>query len=417
MAGLEDLNAGPERPGLPAYSAPNRPPASAVGVEPEPAPRLDRGLFGLAVLCIMTSAALDNLRGPLLPLWVERLDLSHTVSATFVACVGFGALLMMAASAPLLTAWPQRRFLALAAGLHLAAAFAVAAAGGALTLLGAGVVWGAGNAGIGLSANLYAIAASPAHLRARVMSALHVGYGVCAALPALYLPWAAARFPLAAALVAPFALLAVPLAAAYARPREVRSREESSARGAEPFTAEAWLLVAGLSLYAVGEVLIVNWMVTHCVARGMELPAAGRVMAGFFAALAAGRLGVVLFLPRSLERRLPAAAMLAACVLFAYGLGGRPLALAACGFAVAPVFPLLAALFPADYPKRYKKLLGIAYSVMMTLVLAGHQTFGWLSDAFGVAFAYRMPLFCFAAAAACLAARESLRVTARSTSR
>jgi len=390
-------------PAVPAYSIPSHPPAAEV--VPDPGTRLDGGLFALAVVCMAVTASLDNLRGPMLPLLGTRLNLSYGATASFVSAVSLGALLMMMGSTRLLLAWPQRRFLALSSVFQGLAAFCVVGAASLVPLLGAGVVWGAGNAGVGLSANLYAIAASPARTRGRVMSALHVCYGVFASLPAFYLPWAAARAPFGPALLAPFAFLAVPVAVAYRRPREVHSHEESGGRRGG-FGLDAWLLVAGLSIYVLGEVALSTWAATYLVARGHSLESAGKVLAGFFIGLAAGRGLVAWLLQPWAERLLPIAGIVAGGACFAAVLAGWDWGIALSGFALAPVFPLSATILVADYPNRYRQLLAIEYTVMMTLLLLGQQSFGWLSDAFGVQAAYRAPLACFAIAGGCLAARE-----------
>ena len=395
-------------PPSPAYSIPGKPPAEALFLKPETGRELDKGLLTLAVVTMGTTAALDNLRAPLLPILTQRAGLNYGGSAGFIAAVSLGALCVMIFSTRLLVIWPQRRYLLCAALLQSAAAWVAASAGSAGALMTAGLLWGAGNAGLGLSANLFAIAAAPESKRGKTISFLHVFYGLFATLPALYLPWAVTRWDFQAALLFPFLLLLLPAIWAYSRPKEVRAKDDTAAHE-ERFGLDAWLLIAGLSLYVMAEVLVSIWSVSYLVSRGAPLSQAGGALAGFFICLAAGRLCVALWLAPAWERRLPIAAMGAgafAAILITWGL---PSALALFGFLIAPAFPLTAAVLVRDYPGRYKSLMPLMYSVMMTVLALGNQAFGWVSDAFGIAAAFHAPAVLLALAFTLFLLREHRR--------
>jgi fucose permease len=394
----------------PAYTVPNKPSPEGLEAAPASPSTLDWSLLAIAMTAMVVAAAIDNLRAPLLPTLSERVGLSHSGIAAFIAGGSAGAFCLSLVSAKLLLVWPVRRFLAASCLLQIISAVLAVKAGSGWVLMVAGFIWGGGNAGLGLSANLFAIASTPDDVRSRTMSALHVCYGVAAMLPGIYVPWSLGLWRFEFVLLAPFALLIIPVIWAYARPRQVLPQEEKDG-SAHGFGLDAALFVVGLSSYVLGEVIASVWLPTFLIDTGASLKTAGAAVTAFFAGLAGGRLAGVFLLRPSFERRVPVIAVTLGSIAFLGMLQGHLWAAALTGLCIAPTFPVMTSIMVSDYPKRYHKLLAYTFSGMMLVLASGHQFFGWLADQVGVQTAFYAPLACFATSVTCIFVREMRRTS------
>lgn len=357
-------------------------------------PRDGRRLVLFGVACLVVSALLDSVRAPALPLLAARYGVGYGRISLFLTAGSLGSLAFNLLALRALARLSDRAVVWAAAALQTSALLAAAAAPGPAALAAAGLVWGAGNVGLGMNANLFVIRGSSPERRARALSLLHVFYGLSCVLPPLYVGWAdRAGWGLAAILAVP-ALLPLLLAAGAAG----LGGEHSSTPAVASLGDAPWPFVGVITLYVLGEVMTSMWMVAVLTAGGASLPAAGRVLSGFFLGLAAGRLASAFLARPGLETRLVAAGLAVGAAGVLAGALGRPWGFWAAGFAFGPVFPLVMARISVERPGRMREALAFVYGAIVVALAAGHQAMGWLAEGVSLRAASLFPVSCLAAA-------------------
>lgn len=358
------------------------------GVSRTPSPRLLA--FGFAALFV--SAVCDSLRGPLLPLIASERAWSHARSSGFLTAGSLASFAFGLASIRLLSRWGDRAYLTAAAAAQSASLLLLAAGKGYPVSLLSGALGGVGGGALGLASNLLVIHGSDGPGRARWLSALHLVYGSSALLPALLVARASSLgWSAGAVCLLVFLVPATLLVSARMLPSDP-PRPESETAPRALFSREVLAVTSCIATYVLGEVLASMWLVTYLHgALGWGIPSASRVLGGFFAALALGRLTTAALAGPRAARVLPPLGLAAAALCLAAGLAGHPWAFAAAGFAMGPVFPLIMAAISLEYPDDFRRIVPFACALMTAGLAGGHLLLGTLGDAFSLRAAYRLP--------------------------
>ncbi|HBL17899.1 MAG: hypothetical protein A2X36_10580 [Elusimicrobia bacterium GWA2_69_24] len=358
---------------------------------------------------ILVSAFFDNIRGPVLPLFTSLYGLSHSQSSAFFWVASVSAFLISISSVRLLARWSERAYIQFCLAIQ-AAAILFASAGGYAALLLSGAAWGAGNSGIGMSSNLVLLRGSTDKDRPRLMSALHLFYGIGSVLPASYVAATADRWS-PQGIVLPTLVLVVLLAV-------LSFQLPASGEHAQPSMGMPWRdmfrphpLACNLviSAYVLGEVLNSMWLVTYLNSHaGLSVPEASRFQQLYFLSLAASRVLGAFLLKPGMEDRLPVPLMLASAAGLGAGLAGWRQGFLLASFCFGPVFPLLGAKLAKDYPDQFSSLLSFTYAVMTVLLALGHVLVGLISDRFSLQAAFVLPSLCLLAAVLLTFVRDRL---------
>ncbi|MBI3300442.1 MAG: hypothetical protein HYZ75_19940 [Elusimicrobia bacterium] len=352
-------------------------------------------LLVLGFGCLVVSSLCDSLRAPALPLLAERFASGYGRLSTFLTAGSVGSLAFNLLALRALSGLSDRAVVALAAGLQAAAMLLAAAAPGLGTLAVSGLLWGAGNGGLGMGSNLLVMRATPASSRARVVSLLHVFYGISCVFPPLYVAAVerAGGGPMAL-LAAPALLPALLLAATAVLPggRAAALGTDAAAPAGAP-----WRLASVVALYVLGEVLTSMWMVAILTAKGMGLPEAGRVLSGFFLALAAGRVASAAFVRPGAERVLVPLGLVGGAAGTLLGASGSPWGFWLAGALFGPLFPLLITRVSVERGARLRESLAFVYALMVVALGLGHQAMGWTAEAASPSAAALLPAACLLA--------------------
>lgn len=358
-------------------------------------PRDASHLLALGFACLVVSSLCDSLRAPALPLMAARYALGYGRLSAFLTAGSLGSLAFNLLALRALAGLSDRGIVALSAVLQAGAMLAAAAAPGLMTLAAAGFVWGAGNVGLGLCANLLVIGGSTEIHRVRALSLLHIFYGLSCVLPPLYVaavdhagggPWA--FFGLPALLPALLAGAAAGLPAGQGAPRE----DSRSSMGPAP-----WGLGVVVALYVLGEVMTSMWLVAILTAKGVSLAAAGGVLSGFFIALAVGRAASAAFAKPGDERALVPLGLIIGAAGTLAGAAGRSWGFWLAGAAFGPVFPLLMTRLSIERAAGLREALAFVYALMVVALGIGHQVMGWVAEAASPAAAAFIPPICLLA--------------------
>ena len=358
-------------------------------------PRDGRRLVLFGVACLVVSSLCDSVRAPILPMLAERYGEGYGRLSMFLTAGSLGSLAFNLLAMRALSAMSDRALVVLSALLQGGAMAAAASAPGLGSLCAAGFVWGGGNVGLGMCANLLVIRGTGRESRARALSMLHVFYGLSCVVPPLYVGWAYRAGWSVLPLLALPALIPLGLAVMGGR---LPSGHTAQDPAATPPGGVPWGMGSVIALYVLAEVMTSMWVVAILTAEGLSLAAAGRVLSGFFFGLAAGRGASALWARPERERALVSGGLLGGGAGVALGALGWGWGFCLAGFCFGPVFPLLMTRLSQERPSGLRESLAFVYAAMVVALALGHQVMGWLVERLSPRAAAFFPVFCLAAA-------------------
>lgn len=367
-------------------------------------------VFGIA--CLGVSAFCDNLRAPLLPLFVDRWSLDYAFASTFMTAGCLAAFAYSLVSVEILKRLTERRFLQVSLLVLVAGLVTTVHGASKVLFLAAAVMWGAGTLGVGMASNFFVLRGASAATRSRWLNLLHFGYGVVSALPGLYLAASLDRaVPLLLILLTvPLALCAALLLWSFVQDTQWGPQGDAQhPRWREIFAPRPMLFVGAHAAYVLGEVVLAIWLPAYLhEVRGLPLPDASRYLTWFFLGLCGGRLGAAMALRGGREALVVSIALAGSGLCAAFGVAGWSPAFVAAAFFMGPVFPLLVILLAEREPRHYRALLAVSFSGISLALAFGHGLMGALSRTVGLSSAYSFPVACFGLSLALFAAWRRL---------
>ena len=348
-------------------------------------------LIWLSFYSLFALSILDNFRGPFYPDILQDLSLGPAQGSWFFATMSCFASL---------GSWLLHGFLRRHSAVHLmgAAAFVVAIGFAGIAqapslalLLVSCAVFGFAFGGLNLAQNVLIGEAADGAIRRRLFSGLHAMYGLASLVAPLMASWfrdhgwswrvaflCSTTLPLILALWSwRLHKLAVPTHAEAAPPALEKKELWKSAFFALILAAYLW-----------GELSVSSRLVLWLrVERGFAPDQADFYLALFFSCLLAGRL---LFGFLNVERMglgnrglLLASAGLSA-VGYALGLSYSPLFLVACGFVMAPFYPVMMDEVSRQFGRKTSQALGLVIGGGSGSVVLMHVLIGQLNARFGL---------------------------------
>jgi MFS transporter, FHS family, glucose/mannose:H+ symporter len=354
---------------------------------------------GLGLL--LCSSFFDSLRGPLLPVLSQELNLPYEKVSLFLvmgylAAMAFGRVLIS-----LVERFSYRRIgalLCLLAPLTAAFSFLV---GGLGTLITFGILVAVTSSSIGSVANLFVLHGTDAPFRARFYGLLHAMFGLGSQAAPFFVGillahgwdwrWLFLLGSLPILLLGAWTQLGLPA--------EKVTDEVAPARPpAFRWISLQGLLVLAFALYVAAEVLGSIWLVAYLVeVRGFTVANAAPYATGFFVVMTATRFACYAVRNDRVEKFLIVGGLGVGLVSFVVGLSGYPLAFSLVGL-VGPYFPLVLArmsrLLPAQAPSLTLRTLIVAQGTLAVC----HFGMGYLATTFGMALAYQAPVVAYSLA-------------------
>ncbi len=352
---------------------------------------LDWTLVGAGFLLLFVSAFVDNARGPLLPVIAREMGVTYGRVGLFLVVGQVASIPVAILLTPLLRAYGE---VAVARGISLlamATCLAASLVGSFPALLGFAAVLGGTITMLGTASNVLVIRGTPAALLGRMLSGLHMMYGVgslLAPLAATAILSGGWRWQSVFAVAAPVALADAVLLTRRRRSEPVVPVAVRAAPPGRPWRHAAVLAIFGS--YAAGEVLCSMWLVSYVLAGPRLTREQGAVcLTGFFGLLALSRLASAVLVPRRWERRALWLSLGLATLALLAGQWHSPWLLPLAGLC-GPCFPLLLAGVGRAYPDEWRDLtVWIMVAVQASLSLA-HGLMGLAADAFGIVAAFRL---------------------------
>jgi len=346
-------------------------------------------ISGLLILSV--EAFFDNVRGPLIPVFTQTLQIDYASASLFLVWGSFVSVALTLLLLPILSRYSLRRVSLSICGLGVVAALYSFLVHGFFSLILLAVLVGGAVATMGAICNVLVMEGTDMHHRSRSMCALHMMYGFGSLVAPLVV-----RFFLERQISWPWIFISIlPVIAITAlllkRVLPAHKKEKVQVSLSMHLTALQWLVIATFSIYVSAEVMSSMWMVTYLVeSQHFSVAQAAPYLSGFFLAMALSRGFCFLSLRPSLEGVILALSLVLALFFFMLGRLGHLWAFPLVGL-LGPYFPLYLSRVSRNFPLEAHRLtIWILSSVQLTLACF-HLFVGKLTDRLGVEVAYWLP--------------------------
>ena len=347
---------------------------------------------GFATLIVV--AFIDNVRGPILPVLCQSLQIPYEIAGLFLTVGCVTAVLATWLLGIALRHWGERELTVAICLISTLPGWFAPQVASAHELLGLGVLLGSAIALLGSICSILTIIGSPQEARGRYVAFQHVMYGLGSmAAPLLFAALFEAQKPWWWLLRATSWML-LGLAAYCAK---VLPKGRKPERQATPHPLPH-LRIMGPKLlmfasYVAGEVLVSMWMTSLLVSEQHKTPAeASQYLSLFFIILALSRFSCFLFVRQSWEKPVLLASLALAIISSILGQQGYSWALPAIGL-LGPFYPLSMARVSLQFPATWKQMTLIIYATIQSTLALMHMTVGNLADHFSMKIAFLLPPF------------------------
>lgn len=376
---------------------------SRTGAVPPFAEEYSRGLLTAAACAGMfVFGIVMAVLGASLPGLFERIGFGKGQAADLFLLMNFAMLLMSVLFGPVVDRFGFRAFLSLSSLLVGLSLFALAGAETYTLLVAAVLALGFGGGGLNGGTNALMSDLHPER-RAAALNLLGVFFGFGALTVPFLIGTLVGRFGLRAILYFTCLLCAVPLVlfgpARFPRPKQRQGFPLREA-GRIIRSPVLWLAAFLLFFQSANEFTVGGWLATYLKEQfGMSGSAASLTLAGYWAAVMAGRLLASFIINKTGRMRLllgSAGLALAAALLLAAAPSSAGAAAGAVviGLGFSAIYPTTLAVVGGSFPT----LSGTAFSVVFTVALCGGMTAPWLAgkvaQSAGLRTSFMIPVAC-----------------------
>lgn len=361
-----------------------------------------------ACLCMLVLGISDNIRGPLFPELLRYFNLANSIGSLSFAVASGAAFFGTVGITILLKKFQLNRLLWISMLLMGSGLFIMAAAPAYWGFIIGAFVFGASLGSVGVAQNLLITENVDSGLQPRALSGLHGVYG----FSSLIAPWLASRSPiwfsgewrsayyvtgLLAVLVMFLIISTKPQSEFY---RHVRPTGDNPQNG--NLRGKLWL--SGFFASYVGAEILVStrlalYMRTYFT---MDLQQSSNYVSLFFVFLLVGRL-IFTFksfvLPLKTQLNIFLFFSLMALVL---GLWLHPFFLTLVGFTMAPFYPLAIVYISEMTGVAKRQYITFVMGIQSLCVILMHVGVGYITDSFGLFYAFGIGIFLLAFALFCL---------------
>jgi fucose permease len=393
-----------------------------------------KALLTSAFLLMLAAAFIDNLRGSLIPLLHDHLELDFALAGAMLLTVaGISGGLFNSQLLNIERRTGVRGLIVFSVGLTVIMAILATQVRGPLSLGMMAIFLGGAITSMGTISNLLLLMASEGKIpssdeasrtnplnsldvrsarRAKMMAGLHLMYGlgslVAPAVATISVgrgwPWPS-MFILPLAMLVPVMIMTLPMDEKHSGTSPGMNPPglppEATTHGIwHNVSGGEWFIVAIFLAYVTGEVLTSMWMPAFLIAHfGLSYENANQKAAGFFMVFSLARLGVLILMRDKFHKPFiyvplfaAATAMIAATVISQPGQADSALVFLfpAAGM-IGPFFPMMLARVCTIYNKSWQRLTVIILTTMQVALALSHLILGAVFDHLGAQRAYLIP--------------------------
>lgn len=352
-----------------------------------------RRKIGLGFVLMFLSSYLDSVRGPLLPIFQNQLQLTDQQLSFFLVaghvCAAFIVYFLGKILKPLGTRFCLQLILGSALLIPVVAVLRL----DWITYIALGCLFGGVNTALGFFASLFVLDASHPKREARIMSSLHTLYGLSSMIAALIVSAVLAlqfEWTWCLWLTWPLVLMTFLLV-----PKATHSIQTQN--GSSRLRGIHLLLFALFGTYVAGEVTISMWMSRYLTeVHALKPENASLVVSGFFVTMTLTRLATGLLVTPKWEWRLLWASIVTSLGCFVAGYFGFFPVLAGAGL-VGPFFPVLMSRIKSCFAKEWQQVTAWVVTAIQATMIIVHLLIGQVTSLVGIQIAYLLPILCFVA--------------------
>lgn len=359
----------------------------------------------LAYTSLLLLGMSDNIRGPLFPEILQEFGVNDTTGSLFFSlsslCGFFGGLL----SDRLIHRWGTVKALRIALGMMMVSQVSMAFSSQFIWLVLSVFVFGASMGIMGVIQNVLIVRDVPNEsVKNRLLSGLHGMYAAASLLAPLlvnliaFLLGSQTLWRICLLVTAGFSLAV--LGSTFAGPK----MEGAHSTGSPPpegrgDTGAQIFFGMILAAYVLAEMLISSRMALYMRREfSSSLEESSWYTAGFFVCLLMGRVVFMFWTPRVGIKKQLALSLTLAFISTLIGLFVHPLALVLSGFFMGPYYPLMMVAAGKLFADCISRAISWAIAMANLFVVIMHFTVGYLTDLFGLQFAFLLgPFFCLLA--------------------
>ena len=371
--------------------------------------KMNRRVWAITFACLamFVLGMADNIRGPLLPELLIFFNLTNAEASFSFAAASAAALCGNILAGYLLQRHTLSRVLcisvfAMGAGLIImgfASTYVVFVIGSA--------IFGGSMGLVGLTQNVLVAESVDGQSQSKALSGLHGIYGLSSLLAPLVASYSAIFFGdwRSAFFVTAVIALIVSLFATMAKAEPSFEVYRNFEKPKDHVISKKALLLLGgvLAFYVVAEILVSSRLALYMRSYfGKDLKESSMYVTAFFICLLAGRL---LFAVKTFSISLKAqlnVSLAASVACLILGLFFHPLFLVLLGFAMAPFYPISVAYISEQSGLYKREFITFALSFQSFCVIAMHLGVGYLTDQFGLFYAFEVGLFSLVLALICV---------------
>lgn len=363
--------------------------------------------IGFACLAMFVLGMADNIRGPLFPELLIFFNLSNAQGSLSFAAASAAALFGNVLAGYLLRRLTLSRVLCISVFTMGIGLIIMGLAPTYLVFVGGSAIFGGSMGLVGLTQNVLVAESVDSRSQSKALSGLHGIYGLSSLLAPLVASYAAILFGYwrSAFFVTAGIAVAVSLMATLAKAEPSFEANKPFKKADHQATSKKALLLFGgvLAFYVVAEILVSSRLALYMRSYfGKDLKESSLYVTGFFICLLAGRL---LFAVKTFSVSLKAqlnASLGASVACLILGLFYHPLFLVLLGFAMAPFYPISVAYISEQTGIYKREFITFAMSFQSFCVIAMHLGVGYLTDRFGLFYAFEVGLFSLVLALICV---------------
>ncbi len=362
-----------------------------------------------AFASLFTLGLADNIRGTLFPEILTQFQVSNTLGSWLFATSSSGAFIAGVFAPAFLRRYTISSLLFVGVLMLVVGCAVVGFSGNFDWLLSGSLFFGLGIGFMAVAQNLLVAEGVESKLRSRALSGLHATYGLASFLAPLLAASATKSFgnwSSAFYVVAGFSFLCLVFQVVIQpEPKFVlhKSNQDNSGEKKRISKKALAMICTFFAFYVVAEILISTRLALYMrTYYAMDLTQSAEYVTLFFLFLLIGRATFAfVHLPFSLKSQLNASLM-GSVVLICLGLKFHPFFLALSGLTMAPYYPLCVSYISEISKDLSRTFLAYAMSFQSLSVVAMHLGVGYMTDHYGLAFAFGVGILALVISVICL---------------
>ena len=362
-----------------------------------------------AFASLFTLGLADNIRGTLFPEILTQFQISNTLGSWLFATSSSGAFIAGVLAPAFLRRYTIASLLFVGVLMLVVGCAVVGFSGNFDWLLSGSLFFGLGIGFMAVAQNLLVAEGVESKLRSRALSGLHATYGLASFLAPLLAASATKSFgnwSSAFYVVAGFSFLCLVFQVVIQpEPKFVlhKSAQDNSGDKKRISKKALAMICTFFAFYVVAEILISTRLALYMrTYYAMDLTQSAEYVTLFFLFLLIGRATFAfVHLPFSLKSQLNGS-LIGSIVLICLGLKFHPFFLALSGLTMAPYYPLCVSYISEISKDLSRTFLAYAMSFQSLSVVAMHLGVGYMTDHYGLAFAFGVGILALVISVICL---------------